>query len=108
MIKLIISIAILLKLAKTCLVERAECYGSNFCARNQQNYIKPDSLSKQICFQQVNSSFMMGTDKPVIKSDAEGPAREVLLKPFCMDLTAVSNLQFLQFVKETKYKTEVC
>lgn len=50
----------------------------------------------------------MGTDKPVIKSDAEGPAREVLLKPFCMDLTAVSNLQFLQFVKETKYKTEVC
>lgn len=108
MIRLIIFIAAVLEISNNCALKRRECYGSNICARNHQNHIKPYSLSEQICFQQANLSFHMGTDMPVIKSDAEGPAREVFLKPFCMDLTAVSNLQFLQFVKETKYRTEVC
>jgi hypothetical protein len=82
------------------------CYGTNFCNSNPQNHIQPDTLSKRICFKKANLSFLMGTDNPVIKSDGESPAREVFLNPFCMDLTEVSNLQFLQFVKETKYKTE--
>lgn len=48
----------------------------------------------------------MGTDSPVFKSDGEAPARQVTLSPFCIDQTEVSNLQFWQFVKETKHKSE--
>ncbi len=85
-----------------------KCYGSNNCKSNTQNKIKPDSLSKMTCFhssEQLN--FTMGTNKPVFESDGESPARTVHLDPFCMDQTAVSNLQFIQFVQETNYKTEV-
>ena len=82
------------------------CDGTWLCERITQSQIRADDLSKEICFKnEVN--FSMGTDEPIFKSDGEGPAKEMNLEPFCIDLTAVSNLQFLQFVKETNYKTEV-
>lgn len=83
-----------------------DCYGTRLCEGIAQNHIRPDGLSKEICFEK-EILFSMGTDEPIFKSDGEAPAKEVKLEPFCMDLTAVSNLQFLQFVQETKYRTEV-
>ncbi|CAF0787100.1 unnamed protein product [Brachionus calyciflorus] len=82
------------------------CYGTDFCKSNEiiQNKIKSDSLSKMTCFNKT--SFLMGTNKPIFKSDGESPQRKVILSPFCIDQTEVSNLQFYQFVQETKYKTE--
>lgn len=38
----------------------------------------------------------------LIINKAEGSARQI-----CIDQTEVSNLQFLQYVKETKYQTQV-
>ena len=74
--------------------------------RNQQNRIKAEHLSKETCFDsEVN--FHMGTNEPVFKMDGESPRRNVTLSSFCMDQTAVSNLQFFLYVQETKRKTEV-
>ena len=51
-------------------------------------------------------TFTMGTDKPGIPVDGEGPAREVTLSPFYMDVYEVSNAEFELFVNDTGYKTE--
>jgi formylglycine-generating enzyme len=48
----------------------------------------------------------LGTDEPIIKSDAEGPSFEVDLAPFFLDTYEVSNENFLAFVEATQYKTE--
>ena len=92
-----------LQLCKT----SAHCYGTKLCDPILQNRITPEYVSKMICFKNNASNFIMGTDKPIFKSDGEGPCREVLLDKFCIDLTQVSNLQFLQFTEETNYRTEV-
>jgi formylglycine-generating enzyme required for sulfatase activity len=49
----------------------------------------------------------MGTNEPIFKMDGEAPKRRVSLSPFCMDQTAVSNLQFYLFVQETNFITDV-
>ena len=72
-----------------------------------QNHIQPDDLSKTTCFSELNINFTMGTDRQLIKADGESPARTRWLSPFCMDTTAVSNSQCIQYVKETNYTTEV-
>jgi formylglycine-generating enzyme required for sulfatase activity len=52
-------------------------------------------------------SFIMGTDsKEGFAEDGEGPAREVLVDPFWMDETAVTNAQFAEFINDTGYTTE--
>ena len=48
----------------------------------------------------------MGTSEPIIPVDGEGPAREVTLKPFYIDVHEVSNQDFKDFVEETGYQTE--
>ena len=51
--------------------------------------------------------FLMGTDDPVrYAADGEGPVREVSLRPFWIDATAVSNAQFAAFVEATGYVTD--
>ncbi|XP_048185611.1 inactive C-alpha-formylglycine-generating enzyme 2 isoform X2 [Perognathus longimembris pacificus] len=49
--------------------------------------------------------FLMGTDAPDGR-DGEGPAREVTVKPFAIDVFPVTNKDFREFVKEKKYRTE--
>ena len=50
--------------------------------------------------------FIMGTDDSVgFASDGEGPARQVRIDPFFMDLTAVTNDDFSRFVKDSRYET---
>ena len=73
----------------------------------QINKIKPEHLSKETCFTNKKISFKMGTDRPLINSDDEGPSRHIALNNFCIDQTEVSNMQFYEFVQETKFVTEV-
>ena len=52
-------------------------------------------------------TFTMGTDDDVgFPEDGEGPAREVTVDPFYVDKFAVTNAQFLAFVRETGYTTD--
>jgi formylglycine-generating enzyme len=50
--------------------------------------------------------FLMGSETGTYPADGEGPIREVTLRPFHIDATAVTNRQFDKFVKATGYKTE--
>lgn len=49
----------------------------------------------------------MGTDNPGIPPDGEGPQRRVWLDAFYMEEHEVTNQQFLHFVNQTGYITEV-
>ncbi|WP_405861191.1 formylglycine-generating enzyme family protein [Streptomyces sp. NBC_00090] len=51
--------------------------------------------------------FLMGTDDPEgFPADAEGPVREVVVEPFRIAATTVTNAQFATFVKATGHITE--
>lgn len=51
--------------------------------------------------------FKMGTDSDVgFEDDGEGPVRTVSIDSFYIDRHAVTNAEFLQFVKETGYETD--
>lgn len=51
--------------------------------------------------------FMMGTDSDVgFPADGEGPVRQVTIDPFYIDVHAVTNAEFLQFVRATDYITD--
>lgn len=52
-------------------------------------------------------TFSMGTDSNVgFSADGEGPARDVAIDPFYIDQFAVTNAEFLQFVRDTGYTTD--
>jgi len=52
-------------------------------------------------------TFRMGTDDDVgYPEDGEGPERDVTVDPFYVDRYAVTNAQFLQFVRGTDYTTD--
>lgn len=52
-------------------------------------------------------TFRMGTDADIgFPADGEGPAREVELNPFYIDIHCVTNAEFYQFVDKTGYKTD--
>ena len=52
-------------------------------------------------------TFLIGSNGPETwKADAEGPEREVILKPFSIDAHTVTNQQFQEFVEATGYKTD--
>lgn len=53
------------------------------------------------------ATFVMGSDKPLIVADGEGPARRVTVDTFWMDVHEVSNAEFGRFVNATGYVTEV-
>ncbi len=82
----------------------SECYGTEFCSR--QGRMTPFQSSRVVCFRE-RVEFMMGSDQAAFKVDGEGPRRKNTLSPFCIDLTEVSNRQFLEFVTATRYRTEV-
>lgn len=48
----------------------------------------------------------VGTNAPHHMDDGEGPLRQVRIKPFQMDETAVTNARFHDFIKATGYVTE--
>ena len=52
-------------------------------------------------------AFLMGTDRDEgFPADGEGPAREVTLRAFHIDITRVTNRQFANFVKDSSYRTD--
>ena len=52
-------------------------------------------------------AFLMGTDDAIgYAADGEGPVREVSLRPFWLDATAVANADFGAFVDATAYVTD--
>ncbi|HET7324667.1 MAG TPA: formylglycine-generating enzyme family protein [Halococcus sp.] len=52
-------------------------------------------------------TFTMGTDEDIgFPADGEGPARDVTIDPFYIDRFAVTNAEFLQFVRDTDYTTD--
>jgi formylglycine-generating enzyme required for sulfatase activity len=52
-------------------------------------------------------SFLMGSESPEAwPQDGEGPVREVVLPPFWISPTTVTNAEFLDFVAATDYRTE--
>jgi sulfatase modifying factor 1 len=52
-------------------------------------------------------TFTMGTDDDIgFPEDGENPTREVTIDPFYIDQHAVTNAEFLQFVRDTGYTTE--
>ncbi|XP_005001993.2 inactive C-alpha-formylglycine-generating enzyme 2 isoform X8 [Cavia porcellus] len=55
--------------------------------------------------QLLGGQFLMGTDASDAR-DGEGPAREVTVKPFAIDIFPVTNKDFREFVREKKYRTE--
>lgn len=50
--------------------------------------------------------FTMGTNKPVLPQDGEGPARRVQISDFYLHKYEVSNREFAEFVEDTGYVTE--
>jgi formylglycine-generating enzyme required for sulfatase activity len=51
--------------------------------------------------------FLMGTDSAeAFAKDGEGPVRTVVLDPFYIDISAVTNAQFSEFAQATGYRTE--
>ena len=54
----------------------------------------------------VGGSARIGTDRPVLPADGEGPARLVRLKPFAIDPFAVTAGWFRDFVDATGYRTD--
>lgn len=48
----------------------------------------------------------VGTNKPFLKADGEGPARRKNLAPYGLAKYAISNKQFAKFVKSTDYQTD--
>ena len=51
--------------------------------------------------------FLMGAEHgDGFPADGEGPVREVTVRPFYMDETAVTNEQFIEFARATNYRTE--
>lgn len=48
----------------------------------------------------------VGTDRPEIALDGEGPARELVLADFALEATTVTNERFANFVAATGYRTE--
>ena len=52
-------------------------------------------------------TFTMGTDADIgFAADGEGPTRDVTLDPFYIDRFAVTNAEFLRFVRDTDYTTD--
>ena len=55
----------------------------------------------------LGGSFLMGnSDSSQFPGDGEGPVRKVMVKPFYIDETAVTNEMFAAFVEDTGYVTE--
>lgn len=51
--------------------------------------------------------FLMGTNDDVgFPGDGEGPVREVTLDPFYIDKYAVTNAEFVEFIRDTGYTTD--
>ena len=66
----------------------------------------PHKRTNQMTFVE-GGRFTMGTNKPYLPMDGEGPAREVKVNSFYVDIYEASNAEFELFVNSTGHVTEV-
>jgi formylglycine-generating enzyme required for sulfatase activity len=62
------------------------------------------SMPQSVAF--AGGASFVGSDRPILKMDGEGPRRPVRLRPFKMDVEAVTNRRFGEFVAATGFRTE--
>lgn len=67
---------------------------------------KPPAFNTENMIYIKGSTFEMGTNEPHFPTDFEGPLRNVTVHSFYIDKYEVSNQNFMEFVRETGYKTE--
>lgn len=68
---------------------------------------RPGGVSLEGMIRLEGGYFRMGNeDEESWKEDGEGPVRDVLLAPFWIGRTAVTNAEFTEFVEATGYRTE--
>ena len=68
---------------------------------------RPENIKVKNMVTITGGTFQMGTEYEFgFPSDGEGPIKEVRLDSFLIDILAVTNRDFADFVKETKYKTD--
>ncbi len=68
---------------------------------------KTSAVSADSMIKLPGGKFLMGTnDEEGFPKDGESPVREITLDPFYIDETAVTNFQFVEFIKATGYITE--
>ena len=72
---------------------------------NQANARNPYARTNQMTFIE-GGEFSMGSDKPALVADGEGPARLVTINAFYLDIHETSNAEFEHFVDVTGYITE--
>ncbi|KAK4879231.1 hypothetical protein RN001_007377 [Aquatica leii] len=92
---------------------KSECTKEDSSHKYKQEFNKKHSdnnvfnaFNKQNMVLIEGATFEMGTNKPVFKSDFEGPARNVTLKSFYLDMYEVSNQNFKDFIDKSGYVTE--
>lgn len=77
--------------------------------RNQLRFMSDCTLGRSLSLplrQIPGGRAEVGTDMPLLPLDVEGPRRHVKVKPFLMAETAVTNVEFLDFVADTGYRTD--
>lgn len=68
---------------------------------------QPSGVAGETMVRLSGGEFLMGTDSDEgYPADGEGPARPVVLSPFWIDTTAVTNAPFARFVEATNYVTD--
>ncbi|MCJ8329026.1 MAG: formylglycine-generating enzyme family protein [Lentisphaeria bacterium] len=90
------------------LEKKACCTPSNdSSAATRETIVFADTGSTDGMLKLDACTFLMGTESDEAwESDGEGPIRDVQIKEFYLDETAVTNRQFEKFIKETGFKTE--
>lgn len=84
------------------------------CSPNRSEQSKPDQhlgfeTSKEVGTKRCNipgGTAFVGTNFPKMKVDGEGPLRKVNIKTFQMDMFAVTNARFSEFVNKTGFVTD--
>lgn len=90
-----------------CTPQRSESQESTSCCGNGvPPHTKPTPTNTRGMKRLDGGTFLMGSEEGTYPADGEGPVREVTLRPFHIDVCAVTNRQFEKFVKATNYKTE--
>ncbi|TNF20677.1 MAG: formylglycine-generating enzyme family protein [Rhodobacteraceae bacterium] len=68
--------------------------------------IRPASAPRPPSVEIPGGRALLGTDRPVLAEDAEGPLRRKTIAPFRIGVTTVTNAQFAAFIEETGHVTE--
>lgn len=84
---------------------RAEVLNQSRTASAERLLIRDGSTDSMVRLD--GGPFLMGTDDTDgFQADGEGPVRTVLVDPFYIDLTPVTNVQWAEFVAATQYQTD--